>query len=39
VRSEALAKPTQKLSPEAASIAAEAARHLEWLRDAGVREL
>jgi DNA polymerase len=34
-----LAKPTQRLSPEAAAIAAEAARHLEWLRDAGVREV
>ncbi len=29
----------QRPSPEAAAVAAEALRHLEWLRDAGVREI
>ena len=28
-----------KISPEAAEVAAEAMRHLWWLRDAGIREV
>jgi DNA polymerase len=34
-----LSRGSQSPSPEAAVVAAEALRHLEWLRDAGVREI
>jgi len=34
-----VAGTTTGLSPAAAAVATEAARHLEWLRDAGVREV
>ncbi len=34
-----MSRGPQRPSPEAAALAAEALRHLEWLRDAGVREI
>jgi len=34
-----LSRGSQRPSPEAAAVAAEALRHLEWMRDAGVREI
>ncbi|HEY6104428.1 MAG TPA: uracil-DNA glycosylase [Anaeromyxobacteraceae bacterium] len=34
-----MSRGSQRPSPEAAAVAAEALRHLEWLRDAGVREV
>jgi uracil-DNA glycosylase len=34
-----LSSASKRPGPEAAALAAEAVRHLEWLRDAGVREV